>query len=93
MANVNEKVIESMGLQVAQLTIDKAFMVARLEQITEAVQAVFMTTNWTEDDNGIKTPVVAAEPLMRLHSLVLVQPAPESYAPGDPRQATPVPPA
>lgn len=81
MTNVNEKVIESLGLQLAQMSIDKAFAVGRLEALLEAVKAVLETTQWVENDASVITPVVAAEPFQRLHALVLNPGAPDSYAP------------
>jgi hypothetical protein len=81
MTIVHEKVIESLGLHLAQTLIDKAFALGRLDVLIEAVKLVLTTTQWVTDDSGVITPVVAPEPLQQLHALVLNSGAPESYAP------------
>lgn len=81
MTDVNETVIATLGLQVGQLSIDKAFAEGRLQSLLGLVKEMLMTTQWSEDDNGCKLIVPATEPFMRLHAAVLVPPPVESYAP------------
>lgn len=81
MVDVNEKVIATLGLELAQAQVDKAFAVARLDALLGLVKDMLMTTQWTEDDNGCKLVLPATEPFMRLHAAVLVPDTPVSYAP------------
>lgn len=82
MSDVNESVIGSLGLQIGQLSIDKAFAEARLQSLLGLVKEMLMTTQWSEDDNGCKLIAPATEPFVRLHAAVLSPAVPASYAPG-----------
>ncbi len=81
MTDVNETVIAALGMQVAQLSIDKAVAGARLEALLGLVKNMLATTEWSTDDNGVTLIMPATEPFMRLHAAVLVQPVTEGYAP------------
>ena len=70
-AQISEQVTKSLALQLAQAMIDKAFLEARLSLLVEHVRIVLTTTQWVQDDDGVMSPVVAAEPLQALQSLVL----------------------
>jgi hypothetical protein len=76
-----ETVAKSLALQLAQAYLDKAIIEARFSALLEHVQAVIQTTQWVADDVAVHTPVVAAEPLIALQSLVLGAVPPAEYSP------------
>jgi len=91
MTDVNESVISTLGLQVGQLSIDKAFAEGRLNALLGLVKEMLMTTQWSTDDNGCTLIVPATETFMRLHAAVLTPPAPGGYAPVVVHQEVPDP--
>jgi hypothetical protein len=69
-----ENVAKNLALQLAQVTLDKAFVEARLQLLLEHVQMLVQTTQWVQsDDDGTVTPVVATGPMQALQGLVLGQ--------------------
>jgi hypothetical protein len=71
-AHVADSAVRKLAIQLAQASLDKAFAEANLELLTEYVRSVVETTQWVNDDNGVLTPVVAAEPLQALQTLLVL---------------------
>jgi cell division ATPase FtsA len=76
-----ESVAKSLALHLAQAHLDKAIIEARYNALLERVQAVLQTTQWAEDDNKVRIPVVATEPMLALTGLVLGGGPPTQYSP------------
>lgn len=79
--SITEVAAKSLAMQLAQTSLDKAFVEARLEVLLQAVRGVLSTTQWTTDDSGVISAVVATQPFQQLQALVLGPDAQVHYSP------------
>jgi len=79
--SITEVAAKSLAMQLAQTSLDKAFVEARLEVLLQAVKSVLSTSQWTTDDNGVISAVPASQPFQQLQALVLGPDAQVHYSP------------